>query len=142
MSNVLLVNLVISLLFLIGIIAVILFIQIKLSRSKNKYLGLILPVLSFLFSILMVLSMSAFFLLPTTGVQSVIDDETGEVIEETEEIIESSEQESPDISDFLGIGYAFLVSNIPTAVLGGVYLSERNKKRMKQEINKMKIEDL
>lgn len=43
MSN-LPINSMISLIFLVGITAVVPFVQIKLSRSKNKYLGLILQV--------------------------------------------------------------------------------------------------
>lgn len=138
------INLMISLLFLVGIIAIVLFVQIKLSRSSNKFLGLIMPVLSFLLSILMVLGMSAFTLYTGTTTQSTMttDDQTGEIIEESEEIIKSSEQEDLGVGGFLNIGYIFLITNVPTAILGGIYVSERNKISMKKEIEKMKIDDL
>lgn len=138
------INLIISLFFLVGIIAVVLFVQVKLSRSKNKYFGLILPVISFLYSVLMVLGMSAFTLYTGTITQSTMttDDQTGEIIEESEEIIETSEQEDLGIEGFLSIGYIFLISNVPTAILGGVYVSERNKITMRKQIEKMKIDDL
>ena len=138
------INLIISLFFLVGIIAVVLFVQVKLSRSKNKYFGLILPVISFLYSVLMVLGMSAFTLNTGTIPQSTMttDDQTGEIIEESEEIIETSEQEDLGIEGFLSISYIFLISNVPTAILGGVYVSERNKITMRKQIEKMKIDDL
>ena len=61
------INLMISLLLMISIIAIIVFIQVKLSRRENKYLGLILPVLSFLFSLMTVLGMVSFItLIPGT----------------------------------------------------------------------------
>lgn len=139
------INLIISLLFLVGITAIVLFIQIKLSRSKNKYLGLILPIISFLSSVLMILGMFSFFTLSTsTLIESTIttDDQTGEIIEESKEIAESSEQEDLGMDGFLSIGYTFLISNIPTAILGGIYISERNKLTTRKEIEKMKIDDL
>ena len=53
-------NLIISLLLFTSIIGIGVFIQVKLSRSKNKYLGLIMPVISFLISILIILNIAAF----------------------------------------------------------------------------------
>lgn len=39
-----------SILLYIIVPIIVIYIQVKLSKSKNKYLGLILPLLSFLFS--------------------------------------------------------------------------------------------
>lgn len=50
------VRLIIFLLFLAGIV----WIQIFFSKSKNKCLGLILPLISFCFSLLMILNIAAF----------------------------------------------------------------------------------
>lgn len=82
------INLILSLLFMVSIIAIGIFIQIKLSRSENKYFGLILPVLSFLSAVLMVIgiySFSASTYVITENV--VVMDESGEIIEESEEMI-------------------------------------------------------
>ena len=146
------VNLMISVLFLVGIIAVVIFIQIKLSQSKNKYFGLILPIISFLYSILVVLGIAAFSVTTITTTDSVmvseIDEQSGEIIEESEEIIEEPEEivevreVDSNISGFLNLSFIFLVTNIPTVVLSGVYVSERNKIKMKNDIEKMKISDL
>ena len=93
----------------------------------------------------MILGMFSFFTLSTsTLIESTIttDDQTGEIIEESKEIAESSEQEDLGMDGFLSIGYTFLISNIPTAILGGIYISERNKLTTRKEIEKMKIDDL
>ena len=146
------VNLMISVLFLVGIIAVVIFIQIKLSQSKNKYFGLILPIISFLYSVLVVLGIAAFSVTTITTSDSVmvseIDEQSGEIIEESEEIIEEPEEivevreVDSNISGFLNLSFIFLVTNIPTVVLSGVYVSERNKITMRKQIEKMKIDDL
>lgn len=139
------VNLIISLIFLVGITAIILFMQIKLSRSKNKYLGLILPIISFLSSLLMILGMFSFFTMSSSTLvegSMTTDNQTGEIVEEYKEIAESSEQEELEKDGFLGITYTFLISNIPTAILAGIYISERNKLTRRKEIEKMKIDDL
>lgn len=80
------------------------FIQLKLSRNENKFLGLILPILSFSISLIKVLN-----------------------------IVESS---------YINVFFTFLITNIPTIILGGIYYGERNKISIKKSIEKMKIEDL
>lgn len=137
------INLILSLLILISVSGIGILIQVKLSRSKNKYLGLILPVLSFLFATLMVLGVSTFTMVSFETSESVVTmDESGEIIEESEEIITDSGQEGMTLKNVLSMSYLFLVGNIPTIILGGIYLNERNKIGTKKAIEKMKIEDL
>lgn len=137
------INLILSLLFMVSIIAIGIYIQVKLSRSENKYLGLILPVLSFLSAVLMVLAIYTFTAVSSFTTESVmVMDESGEVIEDSKEVIADARQINLNIEDMLSTGYVFLVSNIPTVILSGIYLSERNKITMKKSIEKMKIEDL
>src|SRR5699024_6862578 len=88
-------NLIISLLFFTSIIGIGIFIQVKLSRSKNKYLGLILPVISFLLSILIVLSMTAFIGLTSTNTTEIINE--NEVEESIEESVEITENLNKDV---------------------------------------------
>lgn len=141
MSN-LPINLIFSSLFMLLILSLVIFIQLKLSRSENKFLGLILPIISFLFSLSMIIGWSSF---TDTGMiteqVTTVNEETGEVIEETEEVVHQS-KEKMTTADFLEIGYLTLISNIPTIILSGLYLSERNKMNMRKEIEKMKIDDL
>lgn len=137
------INLILSLLFVISIIAVGIFIQVKLSRSENKYLGLILPIFSFLSAVLMVIGLYSFTAGSfVTTVSVMTTDETGEIIEESEEVVTDSGKIDLTSETLLSTGYIFLVSNIPTVILGGIYISERNKINMKKSIKKMKIEDL
>lgn len=108
------INLIISLLLMISIIAIIIFIQVKLSRKKNKYLGLIMPIISFLFS---------FYIIFTSFSHGTVDQTGGK-------------------AEYLGIFFTFLISNIPTVLLAGIYLNERNKIKINKSIKKMKINDL
>lgn len=85
-------------------IGVGIFIQLKLSRNENKFLGLILPILSSSVSLIMVLN-----------------------------LVEPS---------YVNVFFTFLITNIPTIILGGIYYGERNKISIKKDIEKMKIEDL
>lgn len=141
MSN-LPINLMFSSLFMLLILSLVIFIQLKLSRSENKFLGLILPIISFLFSLSMIIGWSSF---TDTGMiteqVTTVNEETGEIIEETEEVVHQP-KEKMTTDDFLEIGYLTLISNIPTIILSGIYLSEKNKMKMRKEIEKMKIDDL
>lgn len=116
------INLIISLLLMILIIGLIVFIQIKLSRKENKYLGLILPGLSFLFSLVTILGMISYMGLSSSS--------SG--------IVESVETKL----DYLGVFFIFLVTNIPTMLLVIIYYAERNKIKVNKSIEKMKIKDL
>ena len=141
MSN-LPINLIFSSLFMLLILSLVIFIQLKLSRSENKFLGLILPIITFLFSLSMIIGWSSF---TDTGMiteqVTTVNEETGEIIEETEEVVHQP-KEKMTTDDFLEIGYLTLISNIPTIILSGIYLSEKNKMKMRKEIEKMKIDDL
>lgn len=107
-------NTIILLLLIISIIGLGIFIQVKLSRSENKFLGLILPIISFLFSLMSVIGFAAFTLV-TLSVGG---------------------------ASYLGIFIMFLMTNIPTGILGSIYLTERSKIKTNKSVEKMKIEDL
>ena len=145
MSNFVPMKLIISLLLFTSIIGIGVFIQVKLSRSNNKYLGLIMPVISFLLSILIILNMAAFTMLTsgsTTTTEIITTDGIEEELEESVEITENLGKDVITLDIAVSMIFIFLVANIPTAILGGIYLSERNKIDVKRSIEKMKIEDL
>lgn len=87
------------------------FLQIFLSKKNSKWFGLILPAITFLYSLLMVLGLAAY---------TVMRD--GEV--------------------FILIASTFLISNIPTIVLLGIYFGCREKKKLHAQLEKMNIQDL
>ena len=138
-------NLIISLLLFTSIIGIGVFIQVKLSRSKNKYLGLIMPVISFLLSILIILNIAAFTVFTsdsTTTTEIITNSGIEEKIEESVEITENLGKDVITFDIAISMFFIFLVANIPTVILGGIYLSERNKLSTRKEIEKMKIDDL
>ena len=87
------------LIILILILAAIIGLQIFLSKRENKWWGLILPILSFLFAVLIVpLNM----MVPTTGVH---------------------------MSYILTLILAFVIYNIPTIIFGIIYVICRKKRK-------------
>ncbi len=96
------------LLFLLVIVGGI-FLQIFLSKRESRWLGLVLPLLAFLQSLLLVLN--------------VMD--TGSVSQ-----------------NVLAVLVTLLAGNIPTLVLLAIYWAVREKRRVKSQINKMKIDEL
>ena len=87
------------------------FLQIFLSKKNSKWFGLILPAITFLYSLLMVLGVA------------VYDGMDGWEI-------------------FILIASTFLLSNIPTIVLLGIYFGCREKMKLRAELEKMSIQDL
>jgi len=87
------------------------FLQIFLSKKNSKWFGLILPAITFLYSLLMVLGLA------------VYDGMNGREI-------------------FILIASTFLLSNIPTIVLLGIYFGCREKMKLRAELEKMSIQDL
>jgi len=87
------------------------FLQIFLSKKKSKWFGLILPTVTFLYSLLMILNIADF-----EGMRG------GEI--------------------FMLIASTFLISNIPTIVLLGIYFGCREKMKLRSQLDKMNIQDL
>lgn len=87
------------------------FLQIFLSKKKSRWFGLILPIITLLYSVLMVLGIAAY------------DGMTGGEI-------------------FMLIASTFLISNIPTIILLGIYFGCREKMKIHSQLDKMNIQDL
>lgn len=85
--------------------------QIFLSTRQNKWLGLILPAITFGYSLLMLLSI---MVVPSMSV--------GELV--------------------LLLATTFILGNIPTMVLGGIYLGCSQKRKARAQLDKMNIQDL
>ena len=52
------------------------------------------------------------------------------------------EQNRISMEGLLAVGGIFLVCNIPTVVLGGIWLHYKNRRDFQNELNKMNIQDL
>ena len=101
--------------FLIVLIVVIFVLQIYLSKNENKWLGLILPFISFIISIVPII---LYFI-------SIIS--SGEVLKGT---------------DILDLTLSFLITNIPTLILLVIYLVCRKNMKKNKQLEKMCIKDL
>ncbi|WP_127837115.1 hypothetical protein [Clostridium prolinivorans] len=124
---------IILLLFLAGSI----WLQIFLSKSKNKWLGLIIPLICFIFSIVTVLSLSMYTNTETTIVTKTID---GVVV--SDETITSQSEKTSMISMFVSVIPVFLISNIPTLIFLAIYFACREKLKLRNELDKMNVQDL
>ncbi|MEA4933934.1 MAG: hypothetical protein VB071_10235 [Lawsonibacter sp.] len=116
-------------------IALLVVLQVWLCR-KEKWLGLILPGLSLLLSLLLVFSL-AVFTVGSTGSTRI--DSNGQVLEEYHEQTNHTELTPGAMGAIAGL---FLVSNIPTVVFGGIWLHYKNRRDFQEDLKKMKIEDL
>lgn len=83
--------------------------QIFLSKRESRWPGLVLPLLTFLYALLMVMNIM----------------DTGSVSK-----------------NVLVIAVTLLIGNIPTLILLAIYWAAREKRRVKSQIDKMKIDDL
>ncbi len=115
-------SIIIFLIVVIGIIAL----QIFMSKKQSKWLGLILPVITALFSIMVVLG-----LVPFTTQFTV---QSGKTIFNAVQI--------PKVSFLLTALYVFALCNIPTAILFGIYYACREEIKKNREIEKMNVQDL
>jgi len=114
----------------------IVWLQIFLSKKNNKWFGLMLPFICLMFSLLIVLNISTYNSIQTTVTETV----DGVVISEETKQIES---EKPGMLTILGtIIPVFIISNIPTIILLAIYYASREKLRIRNQLDKMNIQDL
>lgn len=139
--------LIILLLFIIGLVVL----QIKLSKKRNKWLGLVIPFISFLFSIMAISNIYMFSIVKTTTVSETIVTDT--TVTETTPTTESgTEIESevigpqlvkPSLGEMLlSATPVFFIMNIPTIIFITIYCSCREQLKKHKELEKMNIQDL
>ncbi len=114
--------------------------QVFLSKKQNKFLGLILPGISLLFSLIMVLGVPMY----TTSTTETTNTEVmnGSTVETVEVSESTSEMIQPLGDTIVTMVFLFLLGNIPTVILLGIYWACREKLRKNKEIEKMNIQDL
>jgi len=126
----------IFLIFLFAILAGTVVLQIYLSKKNSKWSGLILPIITFAFSLLAVMGMAAFVEVGTHTTSQYID---GEWVT----IVISNGGERQVIPGAIGGAiYTFILMNIPTAILLGMYKAARIKHNRQREMEKMSVQDL
>lgn len=139
------VSLIFGIFMLLVPIALLVVLQVWLCKKSLK-LGLILPILSFLLSLLMVFSLGALQTMTTAGsTQMTVIAEDGTYIEVPAQEWGHHQEEhhvglTPGaVGALVGL---FLVGNIPTVVFGGIWLHYKSRQDFQDDLKKMKIEDL
>ena len=127
--------------------------------KKSLKLGLILPGLSLALSLMMVFSMGAFSALTFEGGKTLVSggasyvgpagpevpaQEENYTNVPAQEGVPKGETEKTElpVKALLTLGAVFLVTNIPTAVFGGIWLHYKGRRDTVEDLKRMKIEDL
>ena len=111
-------------------LALVVALQVWLCR-KGKWLGLILPAIT--------LAMSLMICLSVVGGSVQVTDGHGNIVEEYHREEEHHQLQPADLAM---VGGVFLVFNVPTLVLGGIWLYYKNRREWKEDLKKMNIQDL
>lgn len=131
----------VNVLILIFLVAAIVVLQIYLAKKKNKWLGLILPLITFSISLMALLGVATFYQIGSVRIESQTITEDGVV---TKQISESPvEIDTSEVmqSVFIAV-YIFVLYNIPTIILLLIYKDGRKKLKKEIELEKMNIQDL
>ena len=123
-------------------VALLVALQVWLCRKSTR-LGLILPGISLALSLLLTLSLAAFGAVHggiVTGGANYVGPNGQEVPAQTgaEERVEVEFHPRT----LIVAGVVFLVSNIPTAVFGGIWLHYKGRRDTLEDLKRMQIEDL
>lgn len=130
-------NTIVALFLFLLIIGGVVWLQIFLSKKNNKWLGLLLPSISFIYSLMIVLSMSVFFSVQTVSETVEVD---GVII--SEETYEIESEEAGVLTTIGTILPAFLITNVPTFILVAIYYASRERLKIRNQLDKMNIQDL
>lgn len=130
-------------------VALLVALQVWLCRKSVK-LGLILPGISLALSLLLTLSMAAFGTLTIGGGNTMISGgaevqvpaQEGEYIEIPAQEGTPREKTQFHPEGLIVAGVLFLVTNVPTAVFGGIWLHYKGRRDTLEDLKRMSIEDL
>jgi len=106
--------------------------QVFLSRKESKWPGLVLPIISFFFSVVTVVGRVAFSINTVTQTTT----ENGEVVEQ------STAQIGDMPTTIVMALYTFLLYNIPTIIFMAIYAAVRSKRKKQRALEKMSVQDL
>lgn len=126
-------------LILLILLAGSIWLQFFLSKKENKWLGLMIPAICFIFSIITVLSLSMYSVTEATQYSVINGSETH--IETSGPVILQLERPST-MSMLVTALPVFLVTNIPTLIFLAIYFACREKLKTRTELDKMNIQDL
>lgn len=111
--------------------------QIFLSNKQNKWLGLIIPIICFMLSLLTVANIAVYRTITTTSETNISNG-----VSVTHEV-GHSETSKASLGEILSMVIpVFIISNIPTLIFYAIYLGCREKRKKNLELEKMSIQDL
>lgn len=113
------------------------FLQIFLSKKKSKWPGLILPGITLLYSLIMILGFAVFQGMTTQEIST-----QGEVTTQSITTQIGTAQGMTNTQILIQVIITFLITNIPTYILLGIYFGCREKLPKNSPIDKMNIQDL
>lgn len=125
-------GLTILILLIVGVGAILL--QIYLSKQSKKWFGLMLPALSFIASLMLVISIIAY---KNIGISTQSYSNDGTIVS-----FEIEDTRSDFNTVVRQVVTTFLISNVFTVVLIVIYIACRGKRKRRLEIEKMQIQDL
>lgn len=131
----------INILIVILFVAAIIVLQIYLSKKKNKWLGLILPLVTLSISLIVLLGLATFYNVQSIHVETQTVTAAGGVTKQVTQQPIKVDTSTIKESVFLG-SYILVLYNIPTVILLLIYKGARKKLKRELEIKKMNIQDL
>lgn len=111
--------------------------QIFLCKMKNKWLGLIIPLICFMVSIIIIFSLSMY---TNTQITSVTKTINGVVV--ADKAITPQSEKPSMLSMLAAVIPLFIILNIPTLVFLAIYYACREKLKLRNELDKMNVQDL
>lgn len=131
----------VNVLILIFLVAAIVVFQIYLAKKENKWLGLILPLITFSISLMALLGVATFYQIGSVRIESQTITEDGVITKQISE--QPVEIDTAEVMQSIFIAvYIFVLYNIPTIILLLIYKDGRKKLRKEIELEKMNIQDL
>lgn len=127
-----------ALLFLLLPVAALAALQLWLCRQKVRWLGLILPVLAFVISLVICLNFGVYAAATEVGSSAIL--ENGTVVEGPSELQVHVQNLTPEA--VVSVVALFLIFNIPTAIFLGIFFYHKNRREFREELQKMTIQDL
>jgi len=124
-------------------LALLIILQVWLCTKGGK-LGLILPILSFVLSLILCIGIGTFSLFGTGGGSYIetTDPVTGEVIWEEHHNVDHHNTTYITAGALGSLAVLFLVSNIPTVVFGGIWKVCGKDREIQSDLKRMQVEDL
>ena len=126
------ITIIFGIVFLLVVVVGGAWLQIFLSKKESKWAGLILPIITFGFSLVVFLGVLLLSVSRGTMTQII----NGEIVEQT------TAQIAGTSSIIVSAIYSFVIFNIPTGILLAIYAACRGKRSKQRALEKMSVQDL